>query len=75
MNIVYIRAAILAKTGRYLTLKEVLSYLVEEGLLTNAKAKKVIFPGFSLLYQDKGLTGNPNRHEDIELPVDMVIRD
>lgn len=49
--------------------------MVEEGLLTNAKAKKVIFPGFSLLYQDKGLTGNPNRHEDIELPVDMVIRD
>jgi hypothetical protein len=71
VNIHYIRAAILAHTGIKLTLEEVRQYLLEEGLLNKAKAKNVIFPGYSNLHD--GVPA-PMSGERIT-PVDRIIKD
>jgi hypothetical protein len=60
MNIIYIRAAIEEATGIKLPLKEVKQLLIEEGLVSEAKAKHLIFRGYSEFYdyfykQDKNV--------------------
>jgi hypothetical protein len=60
MNIIYIRAAIEEATGIKLKLEEVKEYLLSEGLVTEAKAKHLIFRGYSEFYdyfykQDKNV--------------------
>lgn len=52
INIDYIRAAILQATGVKLTLEQVKSYLVEEGLCTPSRADKVTFRGYGAYYGD-----------------------
>jgi hypothetical protein len=54
VNLYYIRAAIEARTGIRLTLKEVRKYLVEEKLLTPAQARKFaqVFVGYRDFYED-----------------------
>jgi hypothetical protein len=60
MNIIYIRAAIEQATGIKLPLKDVKQLLIEEGLVSEAKAKHLIFRGYSEFYdyfykQDKNV--------------------
>lgn len=52
INLVYIRAAIEEATGKCLKLKDVRRYLLEEGLITPAQARKEasIFRGYSEFY-------------------------
>lgn len=69
----YIRAAIEQNTGIKLSLKETVDYLVEEGLITRAKAKNLIFPGYSYIFGDKKIIKEDKVVEP--LPVDQVIRD
>ena len=71
MNIWYIRAAIEEATGIRLTLEETVRYLVEEGKVSRAKAKNLIFPGYSSFYKpiDK------EKQEITVLPVDRIITD
>lgn len=54
MNLVYIRAAIEGATGIRLTLEQVRSYLIEEGLITKAQARKYaqIFRGYDDFFED-----------------------
>lgn len=49
-NIYFIRAAIEQATGIKLELEETRDLLVEEGLLTVAQAKVIIFEGYSKFY-------------------------
>lgn len=46
MNIYYIRAAIEAATGIKLTIEQVKSYLVSEGMATKEKLDKLTFTGY-----------------------------
>lgn len=71
MNIIYIRAAIEAATGIRLKLEEVKQYLLEENLVSNAKAKHLIFRGYSEFYdyfykQDKNVI-EANTKQEIPL--------
>jgi len=52
INLVYIRAAIEANTGKRLSLERVRELLVEEGLITKkqAETEAVIFRGYGDLY-------------------------
>lgn len=52
INLIYIRAAIEANTGKRLSLTRVRELLVEEGLITQKKAETdaVIFRGYGDLY-------------------------
>jgi hypothetical protein len=71
VNIHYIRAAILARTGIELSLDEVKRYLTEEGLLSKSKAKNVIFPGYSHLHD--GVPISPKA--EVIPSVDRIIKD
>lgn len=53
INLHYIRAAIEAATGIHLTLPEVRTYLVEEGLITQKQADEdaQLFTGYDELYE------------------------
>lgn len=53
INLHYIRAAIEAATGVRLTLPEVRTYLLEEGLITQKQAEEdaAIFTGYGDLYE------------------------
>lgn len=53
INLHYIRAAIEAATGIHLTLPEVRTYLVEEGLITQRQADEdaQLFTGYDELYE------------------------
>lgn len=46
INIYYIRAAIQEKTGIRLDLPDLRRILVQEGMITRAKAKNIIFRGY-----------------------------
>mgnify|MGYP000482166310 CR=1 FL=1 len=52
INLIYIRAAIEANTGVRLSLVDVRRYLVEEGLITKAQARKhaTVFKGYQDYY-------------------------
>lgn len=52
INLVYIRAAIQAKTGKRLSLERVRELLVEEGLITQKQADTdaIIFRGYGDLF-------------------------
>lgn len=50
INIHYIRAAIEEATGVRLSLTETKDYLVSENMIPESKAKKIIFKGYSGLY-------------------------
>ena len=52
INLVYIRAAIEAKTGKRLSLERVRELLVEEGIITKrqAETEAIIFRGYGDLY-------------------------
>lgn len=54
VNLVYIRAAIEGATGIRLTLEQVRSYLIEEGLISRAQARRYaqIFRGYDDFYED-----------------------
>ena len=54
INLVYIRAAIEAKTGVRLTLPKVRQYLIEEKLITKAQARKYaqIRTNYAEFYED-----------------------
>lgn len=69
VNLHYIRAAIEANTGVRLTLKQVRKYLVEEGLLTPAQARKYaqIFTGYQDFYEDFTIGSVPTPEEPREL--------
>ena len=66
INLVYIRAAILANTGVNLTLEEVRRYLVEEKLITPSQARSnaQIFKGYSEFYGEEGFTVEDPREDD-----------
>jgi len=53
INLHYIRAAIEAATGIHLTLPEVRTYLLEEGLITQKQADEdaQLFTGYDELYE------------------------
>ena len=53
INLHYIRAAIEAATGIHLTLPEVRTYLVEEGLITQRQADEdaALFTGYGDLFE------------------------
>lgn len=51
MNIHYIRAAIEEAVGIKLKLPEVRDILVELGMLTHSKAKRLIFTGYQEFYE------------------------
>jgi hypothetical protein len=53
INLHYIRAAIEAATGIHLTLPEVRTYLLEEGLITQRQADEdaQLFTGYDELYE------------------------
>lgn len=69
VNLHYIRAAIEARTGIRLTLEKTRQYLVEEGLLTPAQARKhaKIFSGYHDFYEDCTVGSVPVREELPEL--------
>lgn len=69
VNLVYIRAAIEGATGIRLTLEEVRSYLIEEGLITRAQARKYaqIFRGYADFYEDFTRGYVPPTEEPTEL--------
>lgn len=69
INLIYIRAAIEAKTGVRLTLQEVRRYLIEEKLITKAQAKKYaqIFRGYNDFYEDCTRGYVPAPEEPVEL--------
>lgn len=69
-NLTYIRAAILERTGIKLSVQEVARYLVEEGLLTERKAKSLIFDNYNHLYKTIGY-----ERKDLEVikPVDIIL--
>lgn len=64
-NLHYIRAAVEANTGVYLSLEKIRELLIEEGLLTSAQAKKhaQIFKGYSDFYDSVANHSNPNETE------------
>lgn len=68
INLHYIRAAIEANTGIRLDLKTVRRYLVEEGLVTRAQAKRhaQIFTGYNDFYEDYTGFGVVKRPEEPE---------
>lgn len=73
-NIHFIRAAILSNTGINLTLDETMRYLIEEGLLSEAKSKGIIFRGYSAFYdyfykQDDNLIA---AKKERAVPLDVV---
>ena len=53
INLIYIRAAIRERTGKELPIEEVLSLLVEEGLVTRSQArhKDMIFRGYAEYFE------------------------
>lgn len=60
MNLIYIRAAVEYATGVRLKLSDLKQILIEEGLVSKAKAKHLIFRGYSEFYdyfykQDKNI--------------------
>lgn len=70
INLHYIRAAIEANTGIRLDLKEVRRYLLEEGLITSAQARRhaQIFSGYRDFYEDYtgfGLNKIPDEPEEL----------
>lgn len=69
VNLHYIRAAVQARTGIRLSLKDVRRYLVEEKLLTPAQARKYakIFTGYQDFYEDCTIGAVPLRDEPKEL--------
>lgn len=70
INLHYIRAAIEANTGIRLSLQDVRRYLVEEGLITSAQARRnaQIFTGYHDFYEDyTGRGALPPREEPEEL--------
>jgi len=68
VNLIYIRAAIEARTGIRLSLKEVRRYLVEEKLLTPAQARRFaqVFVGYQDFYEDYTGIGYVAPQEDPE---------
>jgi hypothetical protein len=50
INIHFIRAAILQRTGIALSLEETRDILVSEGMLSAAKAKNILFRGYGEFY-------------------------
>jgi hypothetical protein len=62
INLHYIRAAIEKGTGKRLSLEKVRQYLVEEGMITPAQAKKYaqIFTGYGDFYS----TDTPSRTKE-----------
>jgi hypothetical protein len=76
VNLHYIRAAIEARTGRCLTLKQVRRYLVEEKLLTPAQARKFakIFTGYGDYHEDyTGFGYSKGSYEPFEAELDIVL--
>jgi hypothetical protein len=69
VNLHYIRAAIQARTGIRLSLKDVRRYLVEEKLLTPAQARKYakIFTGYHDFYEDCTTGSVPPKDDPQEL--------
>lgn len=70
INLHYIRAAIEANTGVRLDLKTVRRYLVEEGLITSAQARRhaQIFTGYQDFFEDYtgfGVVKNPEEPEEL----------
>jgi hypothetical protein len=75
VNLHYIRAAIEARTGRCLTLKEIRRYLVEEKLLTPAQARKFarVFTGYGDYHEDyTGYGYSKGSYEPYEEDLDQV---
>jgi hypothetical protein len=76
VNLHYIRAAIEARTGVCLTLKEVRRYLVEEKLLTPAQARKFaqIFTSYADYHEDyTGYGYSKGSYEPFEEELDKVL--
>lgn len=76
VNLHYIRAAIEARTGRCLTLKQVRRYLVEEKLLTPAQARKFakIFTSYGDYYEDyTGYGYSKGSYQPFEEDLDIML--
>jgi hypothetical protein len=63
LNLVYIKAAIEAKTGIRLRLKQVAQYLVEEGFITKDQANKAVF------YSYESFNTDPVSYKTLDNPV------
>lgn len=74
INVHYIRAAIEYNTGQRLGLKEVVSILLSEGLITEAQARTVVKNPYDRFYEGASSDGNIGE-QSMLLPVDMIIRD
>ncbi len=69
INLVYIRAAIEVATGERLKLKDVRRYLLEEGLITPAQARKEasLFRGYGEFYDYKATDTKKEDNPEKEL--------
>jgi hypothetical protein len=75
VNLIYIRAAIEARTGICLTLKQVRRYLVEEKLLTPSQARKFakVFTSYADYHEDyTGYGYSKSSYEPFEEDLDKV---
>lgn len=70
LNLVYIKAAIEAKTGIRLRLKQVAKYLVEEGFITKDQANKAVFYSYESYNNGDLLT---HKTLDNPIPVDQEL--
>jgi hypothetical protein len=61
MNLHYIRAAIMARTGIKLTIDEVKAYLLTEGMATQDKLNRYTFKGYDQYF------GHVHLHEVVDL--------